>query len=286
MKFILFNIVCFFLANFASSQIWNYPPRPFVYGGSDSLIANNNISKVISWKHEVIDGIEIGTKSLIKVKSYDSNGNIIEEITGMGDTVLYDLYNRGYWGLKIVGDKSYHQNIQFDSSGNVIQLTVNDYSISVEYDSLNRPLIARNTTGMQIWEYQGSNLVKYLLYEDSIRIEERTYFYNTSLNLVGYTCEYYSREGNKYPNRDSVVAQMSLEQKPLRVISYEYSKDGVDSTEIIFNREARTTIIKGEFGCTKQTYDVNSQGLTISFYHSDCSGKLLRKESYEYVVNN
>lgn len=281
MKRIVLHIILLFLTANAFSQIWDYPPEPIIPSTGDSIISRNKVSQITVWKHEIKNGVETGKKGIKQVKKFDFKGNLIYEASIHGDTILYDLHDHGFWNLKIANDKIYHQKVQFDSVGNVIHLTVNDFFISVNYDSLNRPKTAVYSGGKQIWFYDASNLVKYQLFQDSVKIEERTYFYTDSPNSTCYVTEYFSPLAVKYPNRDSVVAFMSLDQKPYRIVSYEMRKGHTDSLELIFP-SANTTIIKANLECTQQIYQRNHQGLLISFTNGDCDGKLNYKETYEY----
>lgn len=285
MRTFILNFVLIILSKSVCSQIWDFPPMPFVYSASDSVYAKNKIFQVISWNHEIVAGLETGKKDLLSKKTFDIKGNLVEEITGWGDTILYDLYNRGYWALKITNQEIFHQKVIFDSTGKVINLTVNDYEITIQYDQLNRPLQAINSSGKQVWEYQDLYLKRYLQYDTSLS-QVRDYYYFEEENKIAYSCHYYMPNGMKYPNIDSVVAKMDSLQRPIHVVSYRIKGEVIDSTEVTFDRLNNTSKVLASYGCTKQSVELNEKGLRTALYQTDCSGTMIRKVTFEYVEFN
>lgn len=250
----------------------------------NSRIPKDSLKQLTVWNHKIVDGQDSGEKELKLIQEFDSNGNTIRIIYGNGDTVLFDNYINEFWQVKIANGTTYQQNVEFDSSGNVINLSINDFNHSVYYDSLNRPLRSVNGSEEHIWKYNGNDLINYSIKKNGVLRAMRSYYYDTTENTISYTSQLFDTNEQKYPHPDSVSGYFNENDEIYKIVSFSHNTDGWDTLTIILNKEENTrTSYSSSVGCQKVQGLRSQNGLPLWVIISNCEGVILRKTSYEYV---
>ena len=268
----------------AQAQIWDYPPEPVSNWMENSTIPKDSLKQLTVWNHKIVDGKDSGEKELKLTQEFDSEGNTTRIIYGHGDTVLFDNYINGFWQIKIANGTTYQQSVEFDSSGNVINLSINDFAHSVYYDSLNRPIRSVNESEERLWKYNGDDLIDYSVSKNGVLSEQRTYYYDSTKNTISYSSQFFGSNGQRYPNPDSVSAYFNDNEEIYKIVSYSHYTNGWDTLTMNINlTEDYMTSVSSSVGCQKTQRFSNEKGLLKSVNVSNCEGVIFRKTSYEYV---
>lgn len=283
-KQLLIFLIGIFSSTNIIAQIWDYPPKAITNYIENSDLPKDSLQSLTIWSHKIIDGKDSGKKELLMIQEFDSIGNTVKIINGYGDTVIYDRYINGYWQLKITNNKTYHKTINFDDNGNVIKVSINDFTQSVKYDSLNRPIIAKNNSETFYWRYTGEHLSEYLIYKEIQLIEKRIFYYDTIKHTISYTSNFCDSNGKFYPNPDSVSAYFNKENEIFKIESFSYYSSGWDTLIMEFDREKDmiTTISNSNNTQEIQTYR-NKQKYPITIIVRNSEGLITKKTSYEYL---
>lgn len=282
--YILISLL-FYSANL-NAQIWDYPPKPVSNWSENSNVVKDSLERLIIWNHIIIDGKDSEEKELKLTQEFDSLGNTTKLIYGNSNPILFDNYVNGFWGVKIDGDNVINQTVEFDSNMNVVLLSFNDFVHKVEYDSLSRPLIAENGTEKFIWNYANDLLSSFEKHLNGILSESRVYVHDTLENTVAYTSQFYDKDGNKYPNPESVKAYFNKANEIYKIVSLSHDSNGPDTLIITFDFENHITEFSGTTSCRKIQSFKNEEGYTDYVIVFNCDGTIFSKSSYEYVFEN
>jgi len=284
MNYLYIILITIFSSTNLIGQIWDYPPKAITNYIVNSSIPKDSLQILTIWNHEIINGKDSGEKELHMTQEFDSIGNTKNIIYGYGDTIVYDKYINKYWRLKHANNKSYRQTINFNDNGNVIKLSINDFTQSIQYDSLNRPIKSKNNTETFYWKYEGEFLTEYLIYKENQLSEKRIYHYDSIHNTKSYTRSFYDNNGKMYPNPDSVSAYFNKKNEIYKIESF--SHDSNDWDTLIIEFDLKKGIMTSKSNSTNfqeiQTYS-NNKKYPISVIIRNFEGIITRKTSYEYT---
>lgn len=264
---IIFHFLLFIIPFISNSQIWKYPPSPFLY--SDGIYLNEN--------HLQKSGIEImnvrvyqGNDTLIAYTKYDKKGRVLEYKSEFDlDTTFYQYKKNNYWFSAKIGANGKkikrHIEIEKDTISSIETVYSNRKSLSKFFYDSNKQIIKaiHNDSVIQFFTFENNQLIGYTKRTNGILKDSMNYHYS------GDTVFYASYLINKNEIYKSEEVNGIFEQgKLIRINSLEYyGGNNWFTRRYFFNYNEQGKILEsGEEFPTENDYE---RGYTEVFYYNE-----------------